>query len=102
MIMSEKLMSNIINSHNLNINNTLNSAQNHFGKKDTAFSAVYAPVSLPKFSFEKEIEEKDEYRKQINFEIYNQKKKEERKPNRTKILIAALAGAILFLFGRKK
>ena len=41
-------MTNIINSHNVNINNVMNANQLYFGKNTD--NEVYAPVSLPKFS----------------------------------------------------
>lgn len=92
-------MTNIINSHNVNINNVMNANQLYFGKNTD--NEVYAPVSLPKFSIDKLLQEKDEFRQQVKDDLHYQMKKESRKPSKTKIIIAALAGLILLLFGRK-
>ena len=95
-------MSTIINSHNININNTIKSSQSSFGKQYGIYDE-FEVVTLPKYSFDKVFQEKDEFRHQINEEISEQRKKDiRRKPINTKLIIAALTGAILLLFGRKK
>lgn len=94
-------MSNIINSHNTNINNTVMISKPTFGKQYGIYDE-FEVVTLPKFSFDKVFMEKDEFRHQINEEIGKQRKKESRKPDKMKLVIAALTGAILLLFGRKK
>ena len=94
-------MSNIINSQNLNINNISKVSQYSFGKQYGIYDE-FEVVTLPKFSFDKVLQEKDEFRHQINEEISKQRKKESRKPNKAKLVIAALTGAILLLYGRKK
>jgi hypothetical protein len=77
----------------------MNTNKFSFGKNNE--NEMYAPVSLPKFSFDKVLEEKDEFRHQIKEELKEKIKKEERKPDKTKIIIAALTGIILLLFGKK-
>ena len=99
--MSEKLMSNIINSHNININNTFHNNCS-FGAKHDVFGSIEAPMSLPSFSIDKYLQEKDEFRQQLKQDIYVKRKKEEKKPNKSALIIAGLSAAILLLFGRKK
>ena len=92
-------MTNIINSHNLNINNTTKSFKNSFGKQN--IYDEFDVVTLPKFSIDKVLQEKDEFRHQIKTELHNKQEKEKMKPGKTGIIIAALTGIILLLFGRK-
>ncbi len=101
MIMSEKLMSNIINSHNININNTFHN-NCVFGAKHDVFGSIEAPMSLPTFSIDKYLQEKDEFRQELKHDIYINKKKEEKKLSKSTLIIAGLTAAILFLFGKKK
>lgn len=53
-------MSNIINSQNIQINNTVSS-----GRKNTATNYTEAPQSLPKYSISDVLREQDEFRHSV-------------------------------------
>jgi len=93
-------MSNLINSTNININNEIAAKKLHFGNKESFF--VEAPQSLPKYSIDKVLQEKDDFRKQIILqqnETWNKQNKRRILP-KIGIILAAAAG--FFILKKKK
>ncbi len=93
-------MSNLINSPNINISNEIAAKKLHSGHKESFF--IEAPQSLPKYSINKVLQEKDDFRKEIilqHNETWNKKNKRKILP-KIGIILAAAAG--LFILKKKK
>ncbi len=89
-------MTNIINSQDIRLNNTI-----HYGKKSQPSEYIQAPQSLPKYSLNDVLNEKDEFRKNV----LRQQKQTHSKPKfnfKRFASVSALTGLIIFLLTKKK
>ncbi len=93
-------MSYILNSQNMNINNTI--AARKIGNNSSAENTILAPSSLPKYSIDKVLQEQDEFRRNIrtaqNAQLYPQKKKH---PFIKLAIVLTAVGSALLLKGKK-
>lgn len=89
-------MSNIINSQNPYINNTT-----AYGRKNNTALYTQAPASLPKFSIDNFLNEKDEFRKNV---LKNQKQYLSKPESNFKLFASVLAitGLIILALTHKK
>lgn len=92
-------MSNILNSQNTNINNAIPARKIGGENKQTRY--IEAPQSLPKYSIDKVLEEKDEFRKNIKLAQYEELyKKKSNGLLKIGVILAAVTGFFL-LKGKK-
>lgn len=93
-------MSYILNSQNMNINNTI--AARKISNNSNTGNGIIAPSSLPKYSIDKVLQEQDEFRRNIrtaqNAQLYPTKKKHPL--IKLAVVLAAVSGAFL-LKGKK-
>ena len=92
-------MSNILNTQNTNVNNEIPARK--LGGKSNFSRYIEAPQSLPKYSIDKVLQEKDEFRRNIiqtqNETLY---KKKSNRLLKLGIILAAV-GSFFLLKGKK-
>lgn len=92
-------MSNILNSQNVNINNPIPAKK--IGEENKQSRYIEAPQSLPKYSIDKVLQEKDEFRKNIKQNQYEQLyKKKNNGILKIGVILVAIAGFFI-LKGKK-
>lgn len=93
-------MSNILNSQNMNINNTI--AAKKISNNTNYTSNIMAPASLPKYSIDKVLQEQDEFRRNIRTAQNEQLYKTNKKHPLLKLgVILAAVGGMFLLKGKK-
>ena len=89
-------MSDLINSTNMNINSEI--AAKKLSKNDERPAFIEAPKSLPKYSINGVLQEKDDFRKNIimqqNPDLFSEKKKSILP--KIGVMVAAAAGFLIF------
>lgn len=93
-------MSNILNSQNMNINNTI--AARKISGNTNSTNNILAPASLPKYSIDKVLQEQDEFRRNIRTAQNEQLYKTNKKHPLIKLgVILAAVGGFFLLKGKK-
>lgn len=97
-------MTNLINSQSMNNNNAIAarniSSENTQTKRN--IPAVTAPDYLPKFSIDKALQEKDEFRKNVLYSNYQTAEKSKKRKNNLCKLAVMLAAAAGYIILKKK
>lgn len=91
-------MSNMINSQNTNINNVIPARKIDGNIEFKRF--VEAPQSLPKYSIDKILNEKDEFRRNLRINEYEKQNKKKSGLLKLGVILAAITGFFL-LKGKK-
>lgn len=95
-------MSNILNSHIVNNNNVIPAKPILNKNRKNELGPIVAPIQVSKFSLQDEIKKKEDFRRNVLYEIDAQKIKDKKKKSFFKSLLVIVAGIVSYNYFKGK